>query len=65
MIRFFLLISRQGKSRLTKWYLPYTQKERTKILREVTSRCLERPSKLCNFLEWRDGKIVYKRCVHT
>jgi hypothetical protein len=26
-----LLISRQGKVRLTKWYSPYTQKERTKV----------------------------------
>uniref|UniRef100_A0A453LZL8 AP complex mu/sigma subunit domain-containing protein n=1 Tax=Aegilops tauschii subsp. strangulata TaxID=200361 RepID=A0A453LZL8_AEGTS len=30
MINFVLLISRQGKVRLTKWYSPYTQKERTK-----------------------------------
>lgn len=60
-IRFLLLISRQGKSRLTKWYQPYPQKQKNKIVREVTSQCLERPSKLCNFLEWRDGKVVYKR----
>ncbi|ONM09979.1 AP-1 complex subunit sigma-2 [Zea mays] len=31
MINFVLLISRQGKVRLTKWYSPYTQKERTKV----------------------------------
>merc|ERR1711935_875843 len=60
-IRFLLLISRQGKSRLTKWYVPYSQKEKNRIVREVTTQCLERPSKLCNFLEWKDGKIVYKR----
>ncbi|GFZ09638.1 associated protein 19 [Actinidia rufa] len=29
-IHFVLLISRQGKVRLTKWYSPYSQKERTK-----------------------------------
>ena len=23
--------------------------------------CLSRPQKLCNFLEWREYKIVYKR----
>jgi len=61
MIRFLLLISRQGKSRLTKWYTPYPHKQKSKIGREVTTQCLERQSKLCNFLEWRDGKIVYKR----
>ncbi|KAK4484020.1 hypothetical protein RD792_011233, partial [Penstemon davidsonii] len=31
LIHFVLLISRQGKVRLTKWYSPYTQKERTKV----------------------------------
>jgi len=30
-IHFVLLISRQGKVRLAKWYSPYTQKERTKV----------------------------------
>jgi len=24
---------------------------------------VDRPQKLCNFLEWKDGKIVYKRFV--
>ncbi|KAI8009088.1 AP-1 complex subunit sigma-1 [Camellia lanceoleosa] len=33
-IHFVLLISRQGKVRLTKWYSPYTQKERTKGITE-------------------------------
>jgi hypothetical protein len=26
----------------------------------VTAQCLARQSKLCNFLEWKDGKIIYK-----
>jgi len=60
-IKFLLLISRQGKTRLSKWYKPYTQKQQAKIAREVTNMVLPRPQKLCNFLEWRDGKIVYKR----
>ncbi len=29
-IRFVLLLSRQGKVRLAKWYTTYTQKERSK-----------------------------------
>jgi DNA gyrase/topoisomerase IV subunit A len=62
-IRFVLLISRQGKTRLTKFYQPYSQKDRSKLLREITNMIISRPSKLCNFLEWRDGKVVYKRCV--
>nr|POF21692.1 ap-1 complex subunit sigma-2 [Quercus suber] len=61
MIHFVLLISRQGKVRLTKWYSPYTQKERTKVLRELSGVILTRGPKLCNFVEWRGYKVVYKR----
>ena len=36
-------------------------KERTRIIRQVSSMVLGRPQKQCNFIEWRDQKIVYKR----
>ncbi|PON75180.1 Adaptor protein complex, sigma subunit [Parasponia andersonii] len=61
MIHFVLLISRQGKVRLTKWYSPYSQKERTKVIRELSGVILTRGPKLCNFVEWRGYKVVYKR----
>ncbi|CAI8587176.1 unnamed protein product [Vicia faba] len=61
MIHFVLLISRQGKVRLTKWYSPYTQKERSKVIRELSGVILSRAPKLCNFVEWRGHKVVYKR----
>lgn len=60
-IHFVLLISRQGKVRLTKWYSPYSQKERSKIIRELSGVILTRGPKLCNFVEWRGYKVVYKR----
>ncbi|GKB26867.1 AP-1 complex subunit sigma-1 [Tanacetum coccineum] len=60
-IHFVLLISRQGKVRLTKWYSPYTQKERSKVIRELSGMILTRGPKLCNFVEWRGFKVVYKR----
>uniref|UniRef100_A0A453LZH8 AP complex subunit sigma n=1 Tax=Aegilops tauschii subsp. strangulata TaxID=200361 RepID=A0A453LZH8_AEGTS len=60
-INFVLLISRQGKVRLTKWYSPYTQKERTKVIRELSGLILTRGPKLCNFVEWRGYKVVYRR----
>ena len=34
-IHFLLLVSRQGKVRLNKWYSIYSQKEKAKIQREV------------------------------
>ena len=60
-IRFVLLLSRQGKVRLAKWYTTLSQKERAKITKEVTSVVLARAPKLCNFVDWKDQKIVYKR----
>ena len=60
-IRFVLLLSRQGKVRLAKWYTTQTQKERARALKEVAPLVLGRPPKLCNFVDWRDQKLVYKR----
>ena len=61
MIHFVLLISRQGKVRLTKWYSPYSAKEKSRAVREVSAVVLSRQQKQCNFLEYKDKKIIYKR----
>ena len=37
------------------------QKIKKKTQREVTQLVLSRPSKLCNFIEWKDQKIIFKR----
>ena len=62
-IHFLLLVSRQGKIRLTKYYSRYPASEKTRMLREVATMVLNRSAKMCNFLEWKDKKIIYKRCV--
>lgn len=61
MIHFVLLISRQGKTRLAKWYSTFTQKEKARIQREVANMVISRPQKLCNFLEWKNYRVIYKR----
>ena len=61
MINFLLLVSRQGKTRLTKWYESYAAKEKARIVREITATVLARAPKMCNFVEWRNKKIIYKR----
>ncbi|CXI44312.1 AP-1 complex subunit sigma, putative [Plasmodium berghei] len=61
MIHFVLLISRQGKTRLAKWYMPLSQKEKAKIIREASQITLNRTPKLCNFVEWKEYKLVFKR----
>lgn len=60
-----LLISRQGKIRLSKFYDPIPAKERAKMLREISTLVLNRPAKQCNFIEYKDSKLVYKRCVRA
>lgn len=61
MIEFMLLVSRQGKTRLTKWFSQYTAKEKVRAIRELTASVLSRAPKMCNFLEWQDKKVIYKR----
>ncbi|KAH9617716.1 hypothetical protein KSS87_013397, partial [Heliosperma pusillum] len=59
-IQFVILFNRQGKVRLTKWYSPYAQKERSKVLRELSGLVVSRGPKLCNFVDWRGLKVVYR-----
>jgi len=61
MINFILLVSKQGKTRLTKWFVQMTSKDKTRAARELVSTILSRSPKMCNFIEWRDKKVVYKR----
>lgn len=62
MIHCFFLINRQGKIRLTKWYShSYSTAERQRFLKEINNIVLTRSTKLCNFLDWKEFKIVYKK----
>ena len=60
-IQFLFLISRQGKNRLSKWYQTILQKEKSKIIRELSTIILSRRAKMCNVLEYKDLKIIYRR----
>ena len=59
MLDFLLLVSRTGKLRLSKYYQDVS--ERDILQREVSALVLNRPARMCNFLECRGHKIVYKR----
>ncbi|KAJ8698376.1 AP-1 adaptor complex sigma subunit Aps1 [Pleurotus ostreatus] len=61
MISYLLLISRQGKVRLAKWFVTLSPKSKAKIVKEVTQLVLARRAKMCNVLEYRDTKVIYRR----
>jgi len=61
MIHFVVLINRQGKARLTKWYNPFTATEKNRIIREITTLIVSRAPKLCNVVEWKKYKLIYRR----
>ncbi|KAJ1921826.1 AP-1 adaptor complex sigma subunit Aps1 [Tieghemiomyces parasiticus] len=60
-VNYVLLVSRQGKVRLAKWFTTLAPKEKSKIVKDVTQLVLARRARLCNFLEYRDTKLVYRR----
>jgi len=60
-INYVLLVSRQGKVRLAKWFTTLSPKEKSKIVKDVTQLVLSRRAKMCNFLEYKDSKVVYRR----
>lgn len=59
--KYLILASRQGKIRLTKWYFPYSTKEKQKILKDLAPLVLSRKAKMCNIVEYSDHKVVYRR----
>lgn len=61
MIRFILLQNRQGKTRLSKWYIPFNAVEKNKIESEIHRAVAVRDPKFTNFLEYRNYKIIYRR----
>ncbi|GAA5807177.1 hypothetical protein MFLAVUS_000531 [Mucor flavus] len=54
-INWLLLVSRQGKVRLTKWFVTIPPKEKAKIVKDATQLVLARRVKMCNFLEYKAG----------
>ncbi|PWN97649.1 putative clathrin coat assembly protein ap17 [Tilletiopsis washingtonensis] len=62
MIRFILVQNRQGKSRLSKFYVPYDDDEQSRLKGEVHRLIAPRDQKYqSNFVEFRNHKVVYRR----
>lgn len=60
-IHYLLLISRQGKLRLDKWFIPLSSKAKAKIVQDLTQLTLSRRQRSSNFLEYKGQKVVYRR----
>ncbi|KAJ6440473.1 mitogen-activated protein kinase MAF1 [Purpureocillium lavendulum] len=60
-IQYLILLSRQGKVRLAKWFTTLSPKDKAKIVKDVSQLVLARRTRMCNFLEYKDTKIVYRR----
>merc|ERR1712238_241044 len=54
-------MSRQGKIRLSEFFSSYTESERRRILRDITTDVLPRQAKMCNIIEKGEYKFVYRR----
>ena len=64
-IRFFLLQNRQGKTRLSKWYVAIEEAEKRRIENEVHRLVTSRDSKFTNFVEVRVDWVVGSRLQLT
>ncbi|KAJ3353326.1 hypothetical protein AMAG_16171 [Allomyces macrogynus ATCC 38327] len=60
-INYMFLVSRQGKVRLSKWFVTLSGKDKQKIIKDVSALVLARRSRMCNVIEYKDTKIVYRR----
>ncbi|KAG5639287.1 AP-1 adaptor complex sigma subunit Aps1 [Sphagnurus paluster] len=58
MINYILLVSRQGKVRLAKWFTTMAPKVKAKIVKDVTQLVLARRTRMCNFLEYK-GRLYW------
>ncbi|UOH82631.1 hypothetical protein LQV05_005339 [Cryptococcus neoformans] len=61
MLNYVMLVSRQGKVRLAKWFQTLPAKTKNKIVKDVTQLVLARRTRMCNFLEYKDTKVIYRR----
>ncbi|EKX73799.1 clathrin coat assembly protein, putative [Theileria equi strain WA] len=61
MIKFILMINKQGQTRLSQYYESYTLEEKCSLESELIRKCLCRDETQCSFIHIRDMSIVYRR----
>ncbi|XP_009951547.1 PREDICTED: AP-4 complex subunit sigma-1 [Leptosomus discolor] len=61
MIKFFLMVNKQGQTRLSRYYEHVEINKRTILEAEVIKNCLSRSKDQCSFIEYKDFKLVYRQ----
>merc|ERR1712087_153943 len=61
MLRFVLMVNKQGQTRLAQYYEHIPMDERCALEAEVIRKCLSRTETQCSFFEYRGYKVVYRR----
>ncbi|XP_055388410.1 uncharacterized protein LOC129616962 [Condylostylus longicornis] len=61
MIKFVLMVNKQGQTRLSQYYEYKPISERVALEGELIRRCLSRTESQCSFVEFRQYKVIYRR----
>mmetsp|Transcript_7297 Transcript_7297/g.11526 ORF Transcript_7297/g.11526 Transcript_7297/m.11526 type:complete len:159 (-) Transcript_7297:837-1313(-) len=61
MIKFVLMVNKQGQTRLASYYEWLSVDERGALEAEIIRKCLSRTENQCSFMEYRGYKVVYRR----
>ncbi|KAM8921050.1 AP-4 complex subunit sigma-1 isoform 2-T2 [Pelodytes ibericus] len=61
MIKFVLIVNKQGQTRLSRYYERLDVPKRTLLECEVIKLCLTRSKDQCSFIEYKDYKLIYRQ----
>ncbi|TKS86120.1 AP-4 complex subunit sigma-1 [Collichthys lucidus] len=61
MIKFVLMVNRQGQTRLSRYYQPVELSSRAVLEADVVRCCLSRKKDQCSFVEYKDFKLIYRQ----
>ncbi|KAK6304638.1 hypothetical protein J4Q44_G00252240 [Coregonus suidteri] len=61
MIKFLLMVNKQGQTRLSKYYERVDIGKRPFLEADVVKGCLSRKKEECSFVEYKDFKLVYRQ----
>ncbi|KAJ8391416.1 hypothetical protein AAFF_G00090460 [Aldrovandia affinis] len=61
MIKFLLMVNKQGQTRLSKYYEHVDIAKRASLEADVVKGCLSRRKDECSFVEYKDYKLVYRQ----